>query len=51
MHGSGPLWSFGEPLDTDVWRSSNYQETTYKIGVYTIIDARGSSPMEPDGGI
>ena len=40
-HGSGPLWSFGEPLDSDVWRSSNYEETVFEIGVYTIIDARG----------
>ena len=43
-HGSGPLWSSGEPLDSDVWRSSNYEETTYEIGVYTIIDARGQFP-------
>jgi hypothetical protein len=42
-HGSGPNWSYGEPLDSDVWRSSKYEETSVKLGAYTIIDARGQS--------
>jgi hypothetical protein len=40
-HGSGPLWSFGTPPDTDVWRSVNYEEISYDWRDYMIIDARG----------
>ena len=40
-HGSGPLWSFGTPLDQDVWRSVKYEEVTYDVGGLMIIDARG----------
>jgi hypothetical protein len=41
MHGSGALWSFGIPLDPDVWRSAKYDEVTYYAGRVRIIDARG----------
>jgi len=40
-HGSGPMWSFGMPLDQDIWRSVKYEEATYDVGGLTIIDARG----------
>jgi len=40
-HGSGPMWSFGTPLDQDVWRSVKYEEATYDAGDVMIIDARG----------
>ena len=40
-HGSGPMWSFGIPLDEDVWRSVKYGETAYDSGGLTIVDARG----------
>jgi hypothetical protein len=43
-HGSGPLWSFGQPLDSDVWPSVKYSETTFQIGAFTIIDSRGELP-------
>jgi hypothetical protein len=41
MHGSGPLWSFGIPIDRDVWKSVKYEEVTYKFGDFTVMDARG----------
>jgi hypothetical protein len=41
LHGSGPLWSFGLPVDRDVWRSVKYEEVTYENGGQPIIDARG----------
>jgi hypothetical protein len=44
MHGSGPTWSFGTPLDRDVWRSAKYEEVSYDAGGLTIIDARGQLP-------
>jgi hypothetical protein len=40
-HGSGPMWSFGIPIDQDVWRSVKYDEVTFAVGRLTIIDARG----------
>jgi hypothetical protein len=43
-HGSGPLWSFGTPLDQEVWRSGKYEEVVYDAGSFTIIDARGQLP-------
>jgi hypothetical protein len=43
-HGSGALWSFGIPLDRDVWRSVKYEEVMYNAGRFTIIDARGRLP-------
>jgi hypothetical protein len=41
MHGSGPMWSFGVPVDQDVWRSIKYEEITYDFGPFTVMDARG----------
>jgi hypothetical protein len=40
-HGSGPMWSFGMPIDQDVWRSVKYEEITFDFGGFPIIDARG----------
>lgn len=40
-HGSGPMWSFGIPVDQDVWRSVDYEEITYDFDGRTILDARG----------
>lgn len=41
-HGSGPTWSFGQPMDEYVWASVKYSESDYLLreGVW-IIDARG----------
>jgi hypothetical protein len=43
-HGSGALWSFGVPLDEDVWQSVAYEEIVFENGALTIIDARGQFP-------
>lgn len=44
MHGSGPMWSFGTPVDQDVWRSVKHDEVMYDFGGLTITDARGQLP-------
>jgi hypothetical protein len=44
LHGIGPSWSFGIPIDRNVWRSVKYAETTFDAGGSTIIDARGQFP-------
>jgi hypothetical protein len=38
MHGAGPVWSRGIPLDEDVWESVEYAEVGY---AQDILDARG----------
>jgi hypothetical protein len=43
-HGSGPFYTFGLPLDDDVWLSVEYEEVTYGAGGETIVDARGKYP-------
>jgi len=40
-HGSGPLWSFGLPLDDDVWGSTEYQEKVFGTDPLITIDANG----------
>ncbi len=40
-HGSGYMWDFGMPQDSDVWRSVKYAEIGYDFRDRTIIDARG----------
>jgi hypothetical protein len=40
-HGSGPTWSFGQPLDDYVWKSVSYSESDYSLKGMLIIDARG----------
>jgi hypothetical protein len=40
-HGSGPLWSFGTPLDDEVWQTSTFAEASIVAGDQTITDARG----------
>jgi hypothetical protein len=44
MHGSGPSWSFGTPLNQEVWQSVKYEEVVYDAGGLMIIDARGQLP-------
>lgn len=40
-HGSGPMWSMGFPSTPWVWSSVQYEERSYLLGGFTIIDARG----------
>jgi hypothetical protein len=40
-HGSGMMWSFGMPIDQDVWRSVKYEEISYDFGGFPVMDARG----------
>jgi hypothetical protein len=40
-HGSGAMWTFGMPIDQDVWRSVRYEEVNYNFASLTIMDARG----------
>jgi hypothetical protein len=42
-HGSGGGYSFGIPLDEDVWKSVEYSETAYTWGRLLILDARGTT--------
>jgi hypothetical protein len=42
-HGSGPMWTFGIPVDDDVWRSVEYSEVTRRDGKIEIVDARGQT--------
>jgi hypothetical protein len=41
--GFGPLWSFGIPLQPDVWESVEYSERSYSLGNVSILDARGKT--------
>ncbi|MBL8239575.1 MAG: carboxypeptidase regulatory-like domain-containing protein [Bryobacterales bacterium] len=41
QHGHGPLWSFGNPEESDLRKSVEYEETRYKDGVTR---ARGTLP-------
>jgi hypothetical protein len=41
VQGAGPMWSFGTPIDRNVWSSEEYLETDYLKGKLRIIDARG----------
>ncbi len=43
MHGAGPLWNSGMPVDQEVWSSVAYAESAYSAGERTILDSRGSS--------
>jgi hypothetical protein len=42
MHGSGGMWTFGIPIDQDVWRSVTYSEIVYDFAGLTVLDARGA---------
>lgn len=44
VHGAGPLWSFGPPVNQHVWASVKYEEVVYDVGGLAIIDARGEMP-------
>jgi hypothetical protein len=44
MHGSGPMWSTGLPMDIDVWRSVKYEEAMFDAAGRTTTDARGQLP-------
>jgi hypothetical protein len=39
--GTGPMWGAGLPLDPDVWRSVQYEETNWQVEDFAIVDARG----------
>ncbi len=41
MHASGSFWSWGKPLDADIWRSVTYEEVSLDAGAETLLDARG----------
>lgn len=44
-YGVGPMWSFGLPIDQDVWRSVKYDEVAFEYRPdLMIIDARGQFP-------
>lgn len=44
-HGSGPLWSSGEPFDLDVWGSATYEEAVYSdASGQPVIRVRGRLP-------
>jgi hypothetical protein len=40
-HGSGPLWSFGAPLDSDVWKSVTFEEDSFEVEGLRILDSKG----------
>jgi hypothetical protein len=42
-HGSGPLWSFGSPLDSDVWQSTVLADDTFEAGGHQFVDSRGTA--------
>ena len=37
------MWSFGIPMDEDVWSSVEYSEHTYEVEGAPIVDARGKT--------
>ena len=42
-HGSGPMWSFGTPLDSDVWKSVTFEEVSFEVEGFRILDSKGES--------
>jgi hypothetical protein len=40
-HGSGPMWSFGVPLDSDVWKSVTFEEDSFEVEGFRILDSKG----------
>lgn len=40
-HGSGPMWSFGVPSDTDVWQSVMFEEDSFQVEGRRILDSKG----------
>jgi hypothetical protein len=42
QHGAGPMWSFGIPLDREVWGSTEYSEKNYDYHSILIVDAQGA---------
>jgi len=42
QHGAGPMWSFGIPLDREVWGSTQYSEKNYDYHGILIVDAQGA---------
>jgi len=40
VHGSGAMWSLGDPMDQDVWSSVEYHETVFTVDNRRIVDAR-----------
>lgn len=42
VHGWRPTWSFGIPLDNDVWESTVYEERVFNMDPVSLLDARGA---------
>lgn len=42
VHGWGPTWSFGVPLDEEVWNSVIYEERVFNMNPISVLDARGT---------
>lgn len=40
-HGSGPTWSHGTPLDSDVWKSVKFEEDSFEVLGFRVLDSRG----------
>ncbi|HEY3740045.1 MAG TPA: carboxypeptidase-like regulatory domain-containing protein [Bryobacteraceae bacterium] len=40
-HGSGAMWSFGTPANRDVWGSVTFEEDSFDVGGFEILDSRG----------
>jgi hypothetical protein len=44
QHAAGPMWSFGTPLDEEVWSAVEHSETGYRdLEGFLIVDSRGKS--------
>jgi Carboxypeptidase regulatory-like domain len=44
LHGAGPMWGEGLPLDEDIWTATEYREMDYRDrDGFLIVDARGRS--------
>lgn len=40
-HGSGPMWSFGTPHDSDVWKSTTFEEVSFDVLGFRVLDSKG----------
>ncbi|MEP7362033.1 MAG: hypothetical protein ABI972_02160 [Acidobacteriota bacterium] len=41
VHGSGPVWSLGAPLDSVVWKSLTFEEESFEVDGFRILDSKG----------
>lgn len=35
------MWSFGKPFEGDVWKSITFQEDSFEVNRFKILDSRG----------